>query len=261
MLINYKFVFNGYHIIRQYSMTKLIICNWKMNLGSQDSLEFLNQIEMAVSNKDNKFIVCPPYTSLESVGNNINKKKSDWVLGAQNCSDQEGGARTGDISASMLEDLGCQYVILGHSERRQYHLEDSKTVKMKALKALQHQLIPIICVGETEEAYSQGKTQEVLKKQLEESVPSKQCVVAYEPVWAIGTGKVPQIEDIEKTHQFIQTTLQSLGFSNIPIVYGGSVKADNITEILDQPTVSGVLIGGASIKPESMSEIIKELSI
>jgi len=261
LLINYKFVFNGYHIIRQYSMTKLIICNWKMNLGSQNSIEFLNQIEMAASNKDNKFIVCPPYTSLELVGNNIKEKQSDWALGAQNCSDQEDGARTGDISASMLETLGCQYVILGHSERRQYHLEDSKTVKMKALKALQHQLIPIVCVGETEEAYNQGKTQEVLKKQLEESVPSKQCVVAYEPVWAIGTGKVPQVEEIEETHHFIQSVLQEFGFSNVSIVYGGSVKANNITEILGQPSVSGVLIGGASIKPESMNPIVSKLSI
>ncbi len=242
-------------------MTKFIICNWKMNLGNQDSIEFLNQIEMKSLNNDHQFIICPPYTSLGLVANNLKSKESDWHLGAQNCSDQDKGARTGDISAAMLKDLGCDYTILGHSERRQYHQESNESVKGKALKVIAHGMIPIICVGETEEDYIQGKTIDVLTEQLSGSVPSNQCIVAYEPVWAIGTGKVPTIKEIETVHQSIDNVLQDLGFLNVPIVYGGSVKPDNINQILSKPTVSGVLIGGASIQPESMNAIIKEVCL
>lgn len=241
-------------------MTKLIICNWKMNLGDGAASEFLDELNMQ-SPSEGRFVVCPPFTSLSLVNNKLKALGSAWLLGGQDCSPSDKGARTGDISAQMLKNLGCSYVILGHSERRQYHNEDNKTVKTKALQSLTNQLTPIVCVGETEDAYNQGKTQDVLKRQLEESVPSKQCVVAYEPVWAIGTGKVPKIEEIEITHQFIQSVLRSLGFSNVSIIYGGSVKADNITQILNQPSVAGVLIGGASVQPESMNSIIQELSI
>jgi triosephosphate isomerase len=241
-------------------MTKLIICNWKMNLGDANSLNFLNKLNIK-SNFDGQYIICPPFTSIALVNDKLKMLNSSWLLGAQDCSAFDNGARKGDISSQMLKDSGCSYVIVGHSERRMYHGEDNEMVKAKALNALQHQLIPIMCIGETEKAYSLGKTKEVLKKQLEESMPSKECVVAYEPVWAIGTGKVPKIEEIEATHQFIQSVLISLGFCDIPVVYGGSVQADNITEILDQPSVAGVLIGGASVKADSMNQIIKELSL
>ena len=242
-------------------MTKLIICNWKMNLGGQDSIEFLTQIDMGPSNKGNKFILCPPYTSLGLVANHLKNKGADWYLGAQNCSDQDKGARTGDVSAIMLKNLGCGYIILGHSERRQHHQESNESVKAKAVKAITHDMMPIICVGETKDDYNNKKTIDVLKKQLAGSVSSKQCIVAYEPVWAIGTGKVATLEEIENVHQNIDAILRELGFANIPIVYGGSVKSDNIDQILSQPTVSGVLIGGASIQPESMNAIARKVCL
>jgi triosephosphate isomerase len=241
-------------------MTNLIICNWKMNLGGCDALGFLDQITIT-DRQANTFVICPPFTSLPFVAEKLQNLKTSCAIGAQDCAEVGNGSRTGDISAEMLKSFGCTYVIVGHSERRQYHKETSITVKNKALKVIEQKMTPIICVGETEGDYKQGNTQRVLKKQLAESVPSKQCVIAYEPVWAIGTGKIPKTEEIQQTHQFIEEALSDLGFSNIPIVYGGSVKADNISQILLQPSVSGVLIGGASIKVDSMNAIIKELSI
>ena len=201
--------------------------------------------------ESNDFLVCPPYLHIAPVQTELTSAVS---LGGQDCSPFDKGAYTGDISAAMLKDMNCEYVILGHSERRQYYAESNLMVQQKAAMAQDMELISIICVGETELEREEGREQEVVGEQLVNSLPkgasAKNVVIAYEPVWAIGTGKVATIEDIYTMHAFIRSVLAEnvKEGAGVRILYGGSVKPSNAAEIFAVANVNGALIGGASLQ-------------
>lgn len=216
-------------------------------------------ITEGVDGVEHEFLVCPSFVHLDLVGSLI--KDSVVKLGAQDCAAEEQGAHTGDISADMLASYGCEYVILGHSERRQDHGERSDLVRQKAERALGKNLKTIICVGETEEQRDDGQAMDVVGAQLSKSIPEsatpENTVIAYEPVWAIGTGKTASLSDILEMHRFIKEKLAPSG--NFRILYGGSVKPENASEILTLDVVDGALIGGASLKADSYLGIAKAI--
>ena len=231
-------------------MSKIIIANWKMNGSLAFINSFFQNLPLALQHK---IVFCPPFPYLGTV--NQFMKKENYSLGAQDCHSQESGAFTGDTSASILKDIGCKYVILGHSERRRSHQETSELVYKKSQSALKNLLIPVICVGETLADRQSKKHLEVVKQQLIESLPltTDTMVIAYEPVWAIGTGLTATLNDIVEMHGMIATHCKQ----RYKILYGGSVTADNAAEILSQPHVDGVLVGGASLKPEIFGKIMR----
>lgn len=229
---------------------KIIAGNWKMN-GSRDALE-----KMATALRDvkteNRVVLCVPFTMLCN-------KYDTFALGAQDVSTHDHGAYTGEVSASMLADTGAKYVIVGHSERRQYHNETNDIVRQKASIALQNGLTPIICVGETMDERNAGKTMEIIESGVRESVPSDasgDIIIAYEPRWAIGAGLTPTDDEIASAHKLIADTLASMTRSGTPILYGASVKGNNAAQIMSIPHVDGVLVGGASLKPDDFIPII-----
>jgi triosephosphate isomerase len=194
-------------------------------------------------------VLCPPASLLSETGAQI--ANSGLFLGGQDCHTAASGAFTGDISAAMLKDIGCTYVILGHSERRQYHKEDDALIAAKATAAHAAGLISIICVGETDAERSAGQQNTIVQKQLKNALPAGGCtpentVIAYEPVWAIGTGKTASTADIAAMHAHIRGLVPA----GMKILYGGSVKSSNAAEILSTPNVDGALVGGASLKAD-----------
>jgi triosephosphate isomerase len=205
--------------------------------------------------------VCPPATLLAMVSAIV--EDTPIVLGGQDCVVESSGAFTGDISAPMLADAGCSFTILGHSERRHGHGESDALVKAKAEAALTAGLDVVLCIGETEAEWEAGDTIAVLDRQLEASLPSgasaDNLILAYEPVWAIGTGKTPTTDDIARTHAHLRSRLKSLVPSgvDVPILYGGSVKASNAGEILAVADVDGALVGGASLKADEFLAILR----
>lgn len=201
---------------------------------------------------EKRVVLCPDYTRLYEAASLIHG--TALSVGAQNCHAEEEGAFTGEVSAKMLKAANCAYVILGHSERRQQHQESSALVQQKARAALAHDIMPIICVGESEEEREAGLEEKVVRRQLTESLPSSgSFLVAYEPVWAIGTGKTANTDDIASMHAFIKKTLESPN----PVLYGGSVKPDNAADILAISSVDGVLVGSGSLKADSFNAIIE----
>jgi len=247
-------------------MKKLIAGNWKMN-GSIAAAASLTDsiIQNIQKNKDvlNQcdFLVCPPSIHIDAVFEAIDENAHLLSVGAQDCSRYEAGAYTSDISAGMLKDIGCTHVILGHSERRQYHGEGDELIAAKAQTANSHGLTAIICVGETEEQREQGIEQDVVGAQLSKAIPAganaHNTVIAYEPVWAIGTGKTATVEDVRAMHQYIRDKLKEnlADFSQIRILYGGSVKPSNAEELMSVDNVDGALIGGASLKADDFIAI------
>jgi triosephosphate isomerase len=228
---------------------KLIVGNWKMNGNLKLLQECLSQWQAAPS--FNQVVLCLPAVFLEKAETFIHQP--NFHIGGQNCHSQLQGAFTGDTSASHLKEVGCRYVIVGHSERRQGHQETNSMVKAKAEAALKADLIPIICIGETLEQREQRTTLDVLKQQLEESVPNHPSpLIAYEPVWAIGTGKVAALEDIQSVHGFIKHFFNN----HVTILYGGSVTVENYKEILSLSDVDGVLVGGASLKVDDFAKMV-----
>lgn len=236
-------------------MKKLIAGNWKMNGNAKDAVSLISQIEDTITPdllKTCDFVVCPPFLHLPLVEDTLKA----CALGGQDCSERENGAFTGDISAQMLADIGVSYVILGHSERRQYHKESDSLICAKAGAANAKGLATIICVGETEAEREAGRQNAVVEVQLNASLPAgasaKNTVIAYEPVWAIGTGKTATAEDIRAMHAFIREklTVKMADGADVRILYGGSVKPGNAKEIFGVPHVDGALIGGASLKAE-----------
>ncbi len=229
---------------------KIIAGNWKMNgtaMGLENMLNALNDIET-----QNRVILCVPFTMLRS-GNAV------AATGAQDVSPHSHGAYTGDISAQMISDAGAKYVIVGHSERRAYHGDTNDTVRSKATAALNAGLTPIICVGETMDERNAGKTMEIIASGVRESVPTDvpgDVIVAYEPRWAIGAGLTPTAAEIADAHTLIANTLRDMGRAGTPILYGASVKGSNAAEIMSIPNVDGVLVGGASLKPDDFIPII-----
>lgn len=244
----------------------LIAGNWKMNGRLADGVDLAKGIAAEVKKLGKpscEFLVCPPFTILSSVKKALRGAKV--ALGAQDCHFAEKGAHTGDISPLMLTDLGCSYVILGHSERRADHFESNELVNKKAVAAHQTGLKTVICIGETLEQRDSGKTIAVCSDQILGSVPddstAADTVIAYEPVWAIGTGKTPTASDVEEVHAAVRKVLaKKLGKGNankMRILYGGSVKPSNAKEFLSLPDVDGALIGGASLKVEDFMAIAK----
>lgn len=238
-------------LIRFYiiDMSKIIVANWKMNGASKADAASL--VEAIAPDKNNQIIICPPFTLLDYIGNIL---PDGILLGAQDCHDKISGAYTGNISAEMLKGLGCKYVIIGHSERRAYHGESNYLLRDKITAAHEQGLIPIYCIGETLEQRESGVTNDVLSEQIEQGLPNDvPAIIAYEPVWAIGTGKTATSDIIAETHGFIAGILPE----GTSILYGGSVKADNAGEIMSIAHVDGVLVGGASLDAASFNGIVK----
>ncbi len=244
-------------------MRKAIIAgNWKMNLTPSQGVKLVNELKPLVKDADCDVVVCVPATDIQAVGEAL--KGSNIHLGAENVHFAESGAYTGEISADMLLELGVKYVIIGHSERRQYFGETDETVNKRTLTALKKGLIPIVCVGETLEERETGKTEDVLKRQITAGLNGVEdltkLVIAYEPVWAIGTGKTATAEQADETIGFIRKTLAE-NFCNecaakVRIQYGGSMKPSNCKELMAKEEIDGGLIGGAALKANDFAAIV-----
>lgn len=227
---------------------KFIVANWKMN-GTVAEKDTMFK-ELSKTKTKNKIIMCMPFTLLGG-------KNQGITTGAQDVSNHENGAYTGDISATMLKEMGAQYVIVGHSERRLYHNETNELVRAKATMAIKSGIIPIVCVGETMEEKNAGHTISVIKKMLLESIPENgEYIVAYEPRWAIGSGLTPTTNEIVTAVKAVFDSLPA----PMPILYGGSVNSDNARDIVSIPYVAGLLIGGASLKSDTFLPIIKSIN-
>ena len=243
----------------------LIAGNWKMNKTATEAVELAKPIIEAIGNQnDIDVLMCPPFTSISAVSELIGN--STVRVGAQNMSDKASGAYTGEISAAMLRDLQVSYVILGHSERRSYYGETDAFINRKVLACLENNLKPVLCVGETLEEREAGKVEEVIKTQLVgglANVPADKAesvVIAYEPVWAIGTGKTATPEQAQEVHAFIRKELIGLlgqVGNTIRILYGGSMKPANADELLAKPDIDGGLIGGAALVAKDFLALIE----
>jgi triosephosphate isomerase len=243
---------------------KVIAGNWKMN-GTLAETESLIASLLSGNSKSERatVVVCPPFTALCTASKLL--KGSHIALGAQDMSEHAKGAYTGEVSAEMLLTVGASFVILGHSERRQYHSESDRLVNVKARAALEAGLTPIICIGETLDQRERGQTEHVVGSQVDGTLEGltadqlNRIVIAYEPVWAIGTGKTATPEMAQAVHRFIRDRLVRIDAKTaaiIPILYGGSVKADNAKGLLNQPDIDGSLVGGASLKADEFIAII-----
>ena len=243
-------------------MRKLAAGNWKMN-GTRASLSEVKAINAELDDTDPAVVICPPVSLLIpacDIGGKIG-------IGAQDCHMVSSGAHTGDISANQIADTGATYVIIGHSERRTDHGETSDMIKAKAQAAHKAGLIAIVCIGETLAEREAGETLNVLGQQMSGSIPdgatSQNTVIAYEPVWAIGTGLVPTLDQIDEAHRFMRAellTALSADAQNISLLYGGSVKGSNADDIFSVADVDGALVGGASLSAHDFVPIIKALS-
>lgn len=233
-----------------------IIANWKMNKTVPETVDFLDQLELPHHGSVD-VIICPPFTALDTAS----KMRTIWTLGAQDVSASESGAHTGDISAAMLSDCGVGAVIIGHSERRQQHQESDDLIAQKVTRTISANLIPILCVGERESEREAGQAEAVVENQLTAALKDQRVnehvYIAYEPVWAIGTGRTATLAQIDEMHHAISNIVATLCGTRLPILYGGSVNADNALEILSLNSVSGALVGGASLNPDSFNRLIE----
>lgn len=233
---------------------KIIVANWKLN-GSFEFIDsYFNALQSVNIKSDICAIICPPYVYLDK----CNQKSQLFYIGAQDCSNLKSGAFTGDISTKMLKDSNCQFCLVGHSERRQIFKQTNEDVKLKTINLINEGLNPILCIGETLEEKELGKTKEILKKQIIESLPqnpsNKAIIIAYEPIWAIGTGLTASLEEIDNIHSYIKSGIKN--YKNFKILYGGSVKSSNAEEIMTLDNVDGVLVGGASLDPVEFRKIL-----
>lgn len=244
----------------------VIAGNWKMYKTIGQAVKFAEDLKGAPLPGGCRVVICPPFTALSAVSGII--KNSRIGLGAQNMYHREEGAFTGEVSPLMLKDAGCGYVILGHSERRQYFGETDQGVNLKIMAALDHQLTPVVCVGETLEEREAGRTGEVVAGQVDGSLSglgadlAEKLIIAYEPVWAIGTGRTASAFDAQQVNRLIRDLLADKfggeAAQKVRILYGGSVKPDNTAELMGQPDIDGALVGGASLDVASFTAIIKE---
>ena len=246
---------------------KIVAANWKMNMTQAEAAAFVKSLLVEIGDASQvEVVIIPPFTALPKVSEALGGAQN-IKLGAQNMHWERSGAFTGEISAAMLRDLYVRYVVLGHSERRQYFGETDEIVNRKVRAAHEAALRPIVCIGETLEQRDAGQVEQVLARQLRGSlanVDSKELiesVVAYEPVWAIGTGRNATPEQAQEAHAFIRQVLGEISDSatsdKIRIQYGGSVKADNAAKLMSQPDIDGALVGGASLDPRSFAQIVK----
>jgi triosephosphate isomerase len=246
---------------------KLIIAgNWKMNKTVAEALALVSDLKIELANvKEVDVVICPPFTALESVSRAI--LDSNIRLGAQNLSEHNFGAHTGETCAGMLKEFSVRYVILGHSERRQYQKESDALIAKRALAAHNASLKPIVCVGETLAEREAGQTEKILESQVHGSLAGLsadqmlETVIAYEPVWAIGTGKTATTQQAQDAHAFIRGMLVKMfdeaTAKKVRLQYGGSVKPSNARELMSQPDVDGALVGGASLEARSFADIVK----
>jgi len=244
----------------------LIAGNWKMYKTPTEAQNLANNIKIQLHDaNDADVVICPPFTALVAVQEII--KDSDISLGAQNMYWKNEGAFTGEISPAFLLDLGCKYVIIGHSERRQHFKETDEEINKKIKAAVEHGLTPILCVGETIDEREKGETENIVERELTNALSGlnyddiKNIIIAYEPIWAIGTGKTATPEIAEAVHKFIRSFIENNYNSEVAtelrILYGGSIKPDNIRELMKEPDIDGGLVGGASLKAESFVEIAR----
>lgn len=244
--------------------TTVVAGNWKMNKTPKQTTELINELKPLVANSKNKCIVCVPFTSLSNAIEAC--KGSNIEVGAENMYFEEKGAFTGEIAPDMLSEMGVKYVILGHSERRQYFAETNETVNKKVLKAFEHNLTPIICVGESLEQREQGITVELVRMQTKIALGGltadqvKKCIIAYEPIWAIGTGKTATSDQAQEVCKAIRDVVAGVygkdAADEIIIQYGGSVNAGNSKELFAKEDIDGGLVGGASLKANDFSVIV-----
>jgi triosephosphate isomerase len=236
---------------------KIVIAgNWKMYKTQAESLEFLQgfMAELDATPDEREVVVCAPFTDLGLLSKSLHGSRVQ--LGAQNVHWEDAGAYTGEIAGAMLAEIGVRFVVVGHSERRQYFGETDETVNLRLRAAQRHGLTPILCVGETKQQRDAGETEAVIFNQLAKGlvgVDQQNLVIAYEPIWAIGTGDTC---DSAEANRVIGLIRQKLTNSNVSIQYGGSVKPDNIDEIMAQPEIDGALVGGASLDPKSFARIV-----
>ena len=242
---------------------KIVAGNWKMNLDINQGKKLLSEILDSDINKDTLTIIAPPSIHLNSFNQMLSH--TNIALAAQNCHQQDAGAYTGEISASMLKSVGVEYVILGHSERREYFMEDSLSLSFKVINAIKHGIRPIYCCGETLTQRQEGEHFRTISNQIEHGLfqlnemELLNCIIAYEPVWAIGTGETASPKQAQEVHNFIRKTIAKqygdMVADNISILYGGSVKPANAEELFTCPDIDGGLIGGAALNAESFVTI------
>jgi triosephosphate isomerase len=245
----------------------IVIGNWKMNGNLASNQDWIKTVARGMERgmpAGRQFAVCPPFPYLAQCGSLIKEYSLAFLsLGAQDASAESTGSYTGEASAAMLKELGCRYVIVGHSERRQIHHEVDEVVAAKALQVLDNGMTPVICVGETADERNSGRAQEVVCGQIAKQVSVLQdrladCLIAYEPIWAIGTGKVASAEIAQDMHRHIRLQLAEFDLdvaSHVGILYGGSVNPDNAVELFAMPDIDGGLVGGASLNPQDFLAI------
>jgi len=251
-------------------MKKLIAANWKMNKTVKESVSFIKELKKLVGNvKNAEIVICPPFTSLHEIKKII--KNARIKTGAQNMHFEDAGAFTGEISPLMIKEAGCEYVIVGHSERREIFNENDFLINKKIIAALKHGLKPILCIGENLEQKNQGKTKNVIENQLKNCLKNidkneiLKITIAYEPIWAISKGdpshRAATAEDAEEGHKFIRGVVEKMFGGDIlkytRIIYGGSMKPENAKELLAMPNIDGGLVGNASLNAKSFAEIVK----
>lgn len=243
---------------------KVIAGNWKMNVLPGDTINFIEQFSPLVKDTKNEIILCVPYTDIFYAWHSL--EGTNIHLGAQNMHWEESGAYTGEVSGKMLKSVGVEYVIIGHSERRAYFAETDETVNKKIKSAFANDLKPIVCVGESLEQRKSGKTEEIITIQTEKALEGlsveqvKNTIIAYEPIWAIGTGKTATAEDANNSIKSIREKIESIYGKEVAkeviIQYGGSVKSTNAKELFNTSDIDGALVGGASLKPEEFAKIV-----
>ena len=236
---------------------KLIVANWKMNFLYKNAFNFCKKILLKKKLIKNKFVICPPTTLILQ----LSSKFKGITFGAQDCHYEKFGAYTGDISALMLKDINCKHVIIGHSERRKYYFEDHIILKRKIESVINAGLIPIYCIGEDINIKRKDKTKNHLLRQLLNTLPKKnkkKIIIAYEPIWAIGTGNTPTVNEIEDVNLYIKKIITkiNLSYEKTSILYGGSVNKHNSLVFLDNKNIDGLLIGGASLNLNTFSSIL-----
>ena len=242
-------------MLKLSNFSSFFVANWKLNGNLQFIDQFISNISLPNANSK-CVVICPTAIHLDY----LSKNKNGFYVGAQNVSEHEEGAYTGEISVRSLIETNVDFCIVGHSERRQIFKEKDQDINLKSQRLVANNVIPIICIGETLEQKEKGITNTVLEEQLMNSIPSsstfENTIIAYEPVWAIGTGLTPTIDEIDETHRFIRSHNDK--FNKYKILYGGSVKASNAKEIIHLANVDGALIGGASLKSEEFTKIIQD---
>ena len=240
---------------------KIVAGNWKMNMTPATAVELINSLKNEINTNEVDVVVCPPYVCLPAVLEAV--KDTNIAVGAQNMHFEENGAYTGEIAPSMLVELGVKYVVIGHSERRQYFAETDETVNKKTLKAIEHGLVPVVCVGESLEEREQGVTIDLVRLQTKialkdvKAEDAKKVVIAYEPIWAIGTGRTATSAQAEEVCKAIRDVVAEVYGNEVAeevrVQYGGSVNGANANELFNMGNIDGGLVGGASLKPEFAS--------